>query len=425
MAGLLILLLLFFPSIVHAEDVVINEFLIDPQPQQVELFNKGSSTVDISNWYIDDNGGTTYFTIPSSTLLPSQSCVVFSADFNLNKSSSDTIRLFNNTAIPTSSTSQLQDSFTYDKSQGTNISYFRSSDGQENWISGSPSFGKTNTTNTSCIYIMPTPSPTVTSAVTITPTVLPTNIITPTSELSPIPSISYTNVYISEVMPYPETNQKEWVEIYNSNSFSVSLTNWYVDDIDDGGSSPKIFSLNLDPYSYGVIEISSLFNNDEDDVRLLDNTKLERDKTSYSDPIQGQSWGKKSDSTFCYQLPSKNIKNNECFVMASTAIPIPTSLPTPTIQTPTIPLQIMSTISPTQQASPSATYITPFSARDNSITAPMSNSHQKERGEVLAAKTYKTPDPIKKAAVNSLSFASFSFSILSIISLVLKARTMA
>jgi len=44
--------------------------------QSVELYNTASSSADISSWYIDDAGGTTYFTIPPYTIIPPLSCMV-------------------------------------------------------------------------------------------------------------------------------------------------------------------------------------------------------------------------------------------------------------------------------------------------------------------------------------------------------------
>ena len=57
-----ILSLFLVPSVFA--DVRINEFLIEPEPQTIELINTGSESADISGWYIDDSAGTTYFTIP-------------------------------------------------------------------------------------------------------------------------------------------------------------------------------------------------------------------------------------------------------------------------------------------------------------------------------------------------------------------------
>ena len=102
---IIVLLLLPFP--IHAE-VVINEFAVQPT-QTVEIFNAASVSADISHWYIDDSGGSTYYTIPANTILPPQTCAVFTGDFNLNKSSADTVRLFTAEYPPTTPSAVLID----------------------------------------------------------------------------------------------------------------------------------------------------------------------------------------------------------------------------------------------------------------------------------------------------------------------------
>lgn len=184
-----------------AQDVLINEFKIDPQPQSVELFNLTDNIIDISGWYIDDNGGSTFFTIPNDTLIFPHSCVLFSADFNLNKSTSDTVRLFNKDAPPTSVSATLVDSFVYPRSAGENIAFSRFPDGDTDWASGEASLGRYNVSKELC-EIKPTPLPNPTPsetpiAVSLTPT--PSPIATPT-----IYQEQTSFVSISEAMVYPE-----------------------------------------------------------------------------------------------------------------------------------------------------------------------------------------------------------------------------
>ncbi|MBI2051138.1 lamin tail domain-containing protein [Candidatus Roizmanbacteria bacterium] len=90
---ILIFFLAAFPVSAQSK-VLINEFLIEPSPQSVELINIGGEDVDISGWHIDDSGGSAYFTIPQGTVLSPNTCISFSSEFNLNKTTQDTIRLF-------------------------------------------------------------------------------------------------------------------------------------------------------------------------------------------------------------------------------------------------------------------------------------------------------------------------------------------
>lgn len=302
------------------EKVFINEFLIEPAPQAVELFNTGSESADISDWYLDDSGGSTYVTIQQGTILFPNSCAVFTGDFNFNKSSADAARLFDAAAPPTSSSAQLIDSFAYKSSSGSGISFSRLPDGGGSWTTGSATLGKFNATDQSCVV-----TPTIEVSPTSTPTPVPTQIPTPTrkpipivtTEPSPTPTpISYDNIYLSEVYVYPQLGEKEWVELYNNNEFSVSLEGWFVDDAEGLGSSPKTVSLDIPAKDYAVFELSfSMFNNGGDSVRLLDFDKTLKDGFEYSAAEKGKSWVRTrfdEDASFCQTDPTRQVMNNTC-----------------------------------------------------------------------------------------------------------------
>ncbi len=169
---------------------------------------------------------------------------------------------------------------------------------------------------------------------TPTPTSIPTLIPSPTST----PEIE--NIYLSEVMPNPE-DSKEWVEIYNANNFLVSLKNWQIDDVADGGSSPKTFSAEINANGFYIIETSNVFNNDGDSVRLLDSSGQEKDSMNYNSSKKGISWSKVSGS-WCLTNPTKGAANGSCLSDSTlTEESIPTSISSPT------PVQLASTSSPT------------------------------------------------------------------------------
>jgi hypothetical protein len=155
-------------------------------------------------------------------------------------------------------------------------------------------------------YVAPTTIPILTPTQTFFPT--------PTVPQTPTP-ISYSSIYLSEVMVNPSSGEKEWVELYNNNDFEVFLGSWYIDDIENAGATPKKFFLTMGPRSYAVIEFSSaIFNNDGDQVRLLDFNKMEKDSFEYSQSLAGKSWGRidfNSDS-WCLQEPTKNQSNGSC-----------------------------------------------------------------------------------------------------------------
>jgi hypothetical protein len=155
-------------------------------------------------------------------------------------------------------------------------------------------------------YVAPTTIPILTPTQTFFPT--------PTVPQTPTP-ISYSSIYLSEVMVNPSSGEKEWVELYNNNDFEVFLGSWYIDDIENAGATPKKFFLTMGPKNYAVIEFSSaIFNNDGDQVRLLDFNKMEKDSFEYSQSLAGKSWGRidfNSDS-WCLQEPTKNQSNGSC-----------------------------------------------------------------------------------------------------------------
>ncbi len=303
----LILLLLIYPfSVFAAEtnaDIYINEFQIEPL-QQVEIVNRGNSPFDVSGWYIDDDGGTTYYTLPQGTIIEPNYCVVIEGKFNLNKSSGDTIRLFDSTAPPAATLSGLIDSYTYDISPGEFISFQRIPDSSADWLSGPSTLGNWNETKISC-QKLPSPTPTLIS--------IPIPEQTPTP--SPTEASPVTNIRISETMVHPDSGANEWIELYNPNNHDVTLLNWYIDDTSEAGASPKKFTLLIPAKGYGVYELTSgIFNNGGDSVRLLNYSNLTVDSFSYLDTEKGLSVGRPQihSETVCQMEPTKGYENENC-----------------------------------------------------------------------------------------------------------------
>jgi len=413
-------LFLFFLKSVEAK-ILINEFLIEPTPQQVEIINIGTESANLSGWIIDDDGGSSAtFTIPDNSIIYPDSCLIFSGNFYLNAKTADTIRLFDNQNI-------LVDSFSYKLSPGQGVSYQRIPDGEDSWKTQSSSLGFFNSSLQSCV-ITPTPTPSPFFTPTPTPLQSPTPTLAPTSSLSPtqnpsptetsIPKpISYENIYLSEVYPNPQTGENEWVEIYNDNDFIVDLSNWYIDDIEDGGSSPKKLSLIIQPKSYAVIEFSSaIFNNDGDSVRLLDFDKKEKDSFEYKNSQKGKSFGRISLETddFCLQEPSKNQKNNFCLNPTLTQNPTP---PTALITS------FISSISSSSPTKPTSSFV----KRNNQIvfyhqTFPNIKISEQNNSALINKKTdvLGVYNKRKTNRYSFLSLLSFSYSVLSAFGIIIK-----
>ncbi len=101
-----------------------------------------------------------------------------------------------------------------------------------------------------------------------------------------------SEIYLNEYMPYPESGN-EWVEIYNDNSESKTLTGWQIDDIKDGGSSPKSFTVTVAGKGYAKIELAaSFFNNDGDSVRLLRPDGTVAEETAFTVSYKGNALAK-------------------------------------------------------------------------------------------------------------------------------------
>lgn len=414
--------MLFIKPSYGQNKILINEFLIDPPPQTAEIFNSGTETADISGWIIDDSGGTTFYTIPQSSILSPNSCLVFSGDFNLNKTSPDTIRLFN-------SSQQLIDSFSYKSSSGSGIAYFRFPDNNNYWTTGSASLGFYNKTDASCLIVT-----TLTPTITITPTIsnqAPTiSNLTPTGTwltetpmcpgqacLTPtITPQSYDNIYISEAMVYPESGNNEWIELFNNNSYSIALNNWYIDDIENGGSTPKSFSADISAKSYYIINLSSsMLNNDGDSVRLLDEDKNLKDSFEYSGGEQGKTFGRTSldNDDFCQQEPSSGTINNSCIN------PIPTITPTCTGQVCLTPTAIIK-ISTTKLISSTKPVLVNQLINTKKLITPTITITP---GEVLGASNIQSTDSRNnKSLINALLFISFSYSLLTMVSILIKSK---
>ncbi len=186
--GLCLLLFLFLfhvPVNVFAGDVVINEFLVDPDASQwVELYNKSPNPIDISGWVIDDDGGSQKFTIPAGTTINPLELKVFESSlFNLNKTSPDTIQLLNGSSI--------EDNYHYETGPGENKSYGRIGDGNGDWgVFSSITKGASNSTVTPLPSATPTqvPSPTATDTPVPSKTPIPSKIPTPTRVPTSIPT---------------------------------------------------------------------------------------------------------------------------------------------------------------------------------------------------------------------------------------------
>lgn len=409
------------PSDTPVNNIFISEVMMDPpvgEYEWVEIYNSSDFSISLSNWYIDDieNAGSAPKSF-SLTIAANQYAVVELSSSMFNNDG-DTVRILDQNKVEKDVVSYLV------SIKGKTLSR-HSFETQEYCIQDATK----NAQNIPC----PRPTSTPTSTPAITPTLTPINTNSPTSTHtptttpspsqtptpsptnSPTPSISsYNNVYLSEVMIDPPTGEKEWVELYNANNYDIALTNWYIDDAENAGSSPKTFSLYIKALLYGFIDLSSAtFNNDGDSVRLLDAGKNQKDSFEYQGSQKGKTYGRISieSDTFCIQEPSKNTLNNGCLEQPTEKQPTPTTGKTPSsTSTPTTkPVKI--TYSPYSPTSSSF-----YTQKNNARSVSYKTLQSETTAQILGTQTNTHSTPL----LDSLLLISSSYSLLTIASVFLK-----
>ncbi len=156
---------------------------------------------------------------------------------------------------------------------------------------------------------------------TNTPSPPPTN--TPSPIPTPTTEVIIDNIFITEAFTTPESGQQEWVELYNNNDFAVTLDSWLIDDTQNAGSNPQTFSLSINAKSYATIDMqSTIFNNEGDSVRLLDDKKQQKDHFTYSQTQQGKSISRNALNSHdvCITQTTKNESNTPCIPLSSSTI---------------------------------------------------------------------------------------------------------
>jgi len=324
----LIILSLFFPTPCLGK-VWINEFVANPisgENEWVELFNDGVKQ-SLKDWKLKDENNNVELLTDLGDIATGEYKVFtypYGDGWLNNGGDGDKVILENSEGF--------EDSYKYSQAN-ENESIGRSPDGSPNWTV----FTKEKITKGDTNYVAPSNTPTLTT--TQVPSGEPTS--SPTDQPEPK---DYDDIYILEVMPNPETGD-EWVELYNLNDFEVNLVDWYIDD-EEGVNDPEKFSATIGANDFYIFKTSSFFNNDGDDVRLLNHNKKEKDFRSYDYSEEGLSWAEVYGS-WCQAEPSKGKKNEDCWQSEQ---PTETSTPTSTPEKTETP-----TLTPTEELTPTPT----------------------------------------------------------------------
>lgn len=117
---------------IYSKNIIVNEILPHPSGgvnnEFIELYNSGSESVDLSKWFVDDNGGTKSYLIPAGTIIePNGYLVFYKTVTGLSLSDSgDSGRLL----FPDGS---VASTCTYSEYASLDLAWARGDDGKWNW----------------------------------------------------------------------------------------------------------------------------------------------------------------------------------------------------------------------------------------------------------------------------------------------------
>lgn len=267
---------------VYSDAVVINEWLPDPvgsdtSGEFIELFNTGSSAVDVGGWQVDDaDGGSSAYTIPAGTSIAAGGYLSLTravTKIALNNDG-DTVRLLTPDGT-------AKGSFAYDDSS-EGLSFNKQGSG----------YVESTTATPGAVNVITASDPSTSSGQEATEGADP----------------QYSDdVLVNEWLPNPTGGDVagEFIELINTGSSSVSLAGWKLDD-EEGGSSPYTIPAGTSIAAGGFLvlgreEIRLALNNDGDTVRLIDPSGKIVSTFTYEESMdEGVAWARDSQGT--YQL---------------------------------------------------------------------------------------------------------------------------
>ncbi len=233
---LVILVFLLISSPAQAQ-IVINE--VFPAPEQgsewIELYNTSGQEVALDGWLLEDQlSSPSIIALIENQILLSQNFLVIELSSAKLNNSADGVILKN---------SQLEiiDQMNYESSKA-GLSWAKNSTGVFELTSPTK-----NTTN-----IFPSPSPSI--------------VPTPTPSSSPLDTSFHHLITISEFSACPNTNEDEWIKLYNADSQPHSISSWQIRDLNN---QTRQLNTTLVAGEYKIISWSgSLLNNNGDEFYL-------------------------------------------------------------------------------------------------------------------------------------------------------------
>ena len=264
------------PTTTEQALIRINEFVSDPatgEHEWIELYNSGSSTIDLTGFTLYD--GSSQIFAPTSSITSKGFAVIELSSSKLNNDG-DLIFLKDpsGNVIDQIAYGNWDDGNMSDNALATSDpnSVARKIDGQDSNIDNNDFAETTSVTKgfangiTSSVHNSPSGGGGGGGGSTYSPVVTNSN-------------VQIGDVVINEIVSDSADGQEEFVELYNKTSNTVFLENWF---LKDGSETKTILSGNISSHSYFVIdEPKGALNNAGDFVALIDNSGKEIDKLSY------------------------------------------------------------------------------------------------------------------------------------------------
>jgi hypothetical protein len=161
-------------------------------------------------------------------------------------------------------------------------------------------------------------------------------------------SVIHAQIIISEVYPNPNSEETEWVELFNDSNSIVSLENWQLWDQETKPNLIHQFTdETIDSDKYLVIPLKSVLNNSGDTVIIYDDQQIIQDSLTYLSSKKDHSWSKNYPTDEIIETPPTPNEINDS--PTPTLKPSPTSVPiinqpSPPPPQPTTPLVLIKKI---------------------------------------------------------------------------------
>lgn len=369
---LLALVFLVFPIAgVRAADLIINEIMYnlpgaDEKHEWIELYNAGSTEIDLTGWKFNDgdnatnhglnpppkNGSRGSIIIPprSYTLLADQASTTGAELTDFSGTIIDTVMNLSNAgaALKILNLEGIEIALAdYTQAGGADgngktLEWDGTNFRESAVMGGTP--GATN----SVFVLNPSPFPSPSTLASPSPAAQPPippvaspSIAPPPTMLSPAPSPSPTapayqrseNILINEFLPYPAKEEKEWVELYNNGDETINVTGWQIDD-SENSIRPQLIESNAEikPKSFLVVYFNrATFNNDGDEIRLLWPDGQLLHAVSYQNAPQGLSCSRLDDNQWLWTNQPTPGQTNKKSTPASSSSPAPPPASAPII----------------------------------------------------------------------------------------------